>query len=96
MFAFSYPCAKNSHKGKCRLLESPFDYLMNRAALEAKAATEGLSLEQWIQKLAASGKEPAPETLTGADLIAILQASPCRDIEIEPARYRLPVRGVTL
>lgn len=31
---------------------------------------------------------------TGADLIAALQASPYREIEIEPARYRLPVRDV--
>ena len=31
---------------------------------------------------------------TGADLIAAMQASPYREIEIEPARYRLPVRDV--
>jgi hypothetical protein len=29
---------------------------------------------------------------TGADLIAAMQSSPYRDIEIEPVRYRLPVR----
>jgi hypothetical protein len=33
---------------------------------------------------------------TGADLIAALQASPDRELEIEPARYRLPVRDVVL
>lgn len=65
-------------------------------ALEAKAAAEGLSVEQWIQKLAESRDRPARETRTGADLIAALQASPYRDIDIEPERYRLPVRGVTL
>jgi len=32
---------------------------------------------------------------TGADLIAALQSSPYREIEIEPVRYRLPVRDVT-
>ena len=32
----------------------------------------------------------------GADLIAALQASPWRDIDISPARARLPVRGVKL
>ena len=38
---------------------------------------------------------PAAETSrTGADLIAAMQSSPYREIEIEPARYRLPVRGV--
>ncbi len=65
-------------------------------ALEAKAAAEGLSVEEWIQKLAESGNKAARETRTGADLIAALQASPYRDTDIEPERYRLPVRGVTL
>lgn len=32
---------------------------------------------------------------TGGDLIAALRASPYRETEIEPARYRLPVRDVT-
>lgn len=64
-------------------------------ALEAKAAAQGLSVEQWIQKLAESGNKPARDTRSSADLIAALQASPCRDINIEPERYRLPVRGVT-
>jgi len=41
--------------------------------------------------------KPAPpaKNRTGADLISALQASPYREIEIEPARYRLPVRDVT-
>jgi prevent-host-death family protein len=33
---------------------------------------------------------------TGAALVAVLQASPCRDIEIEPARERAPVRRFEL
>src|SRR5882762_11768723 len=33
---------------------------------------------------------------TGATLIAALQASPYRDIDIEPRRERLPVRDVKL
>jgi hypothetical protein len=32
---------------------------------------------------------------TGADLVAAMQASPYREIDLEPARARLPVRGVT-
>jgi len=32
---------------------------------------------------------------TGADLIAAMQSSPYREIEIEPARYRMPVCDVT-
>jgi hypothetical protein len=34
------------------------------------------------------------EKRTGADLIAAMQASPYREIKIEPERYRLPVREV--
>jgi prevent-host-death family protein len=33
---------------------------------------------------------------TGAALVAALQASPHRDIDVEPRRERLPVRDVTL
>ena len=33
---------------------------------------------------------------TGADLIAAIQRSPYRELEIEPERYRMPVRDVTL
>lgn len=36
----------------------------------------------------------AAKNRTGADLIAAMQSSPYREIEIEPARYRLPVRDV--
>jgi hypothetical protein len=32
--------------------------------------------------------------LTGADLVAAMQASPCKEIDLEPARDRLPVRDV--
>lgn len=31
---------------------------------------------------------------TGADLVAAMQASPYREIDLEPARARLPIRGV--
>ena len=64
-------------------------------ALQAKAAAEGLSMEQWLQKLAGESGQPR-ETRTGADLIASLQASPYREIDIEPERYRLPVRDIAL
>ena len=35
-----------------------------------------------------------PDRRTGADLIAAMQASPYREIEIEPARYRLPIPDI--
>lgn len=65
-------------------------------ALEARAASEGLSVQQWTQKLVESGNKPLKETRTGADLIAALQASPYRDVDIEPERYRFSARGVTV
>jgi hypothetical protein len=33
---------------------------------------------------------------TGAELVAAMQASPYKDIEIEPSRDRLPVRDAAL
>ncbi len=55
---------------------------------------------------ALEGRTPAPSSghttesgdkRTGADLIAALQASPYRELDIEPPRFRLsmPVRDVT-
>jgi len=45
-------------------------------------------------------KAPLPgnahDERTGSDLIAALQSSPYRELEIEPERFRLPVRDVVL
>ena len=35
-------------------------------------------------------------TNTGADLVAAMQASPYKDIDLAPPRHRLPVRDVVL
>jgi uncharacterized protein with von Willebrand factor type A (vWA) domain len=32
---------------------------------------------------------------TGADLVAAMQSSPYREVDLEPASHRSPVRGVT-
>jgi hypothetical protein len=43
------------------------------------------------------GSLPAnDQPLTGQALVAAMQASPHRDIEIEPERIRMPVRDVAL
>ena len=42
----------------------------------------------------AAGRTAEPRTR--ADLIAALQASPYREMDIGPVRYRLPVRNVAL
>ena len=41
------------------------------------------------QDAGASNGKPAP---TGADLVAAMQASPYKEIDLEPTRERLPVR----
>jgi hypothetical protein len=38
---------------------------------------------------------PTAKNGTGAGLIAAMQSSPYREVEIEPARHRMPVRDVT-
>ena len=43
------------------------------------------------QGAAESNGTPGP---TGADLVAAMQASPYKDITLEPARDRMPVRDV--
>ena len=41
-----------------------------------------------------AGMADRTSTLTGADLVAAMQASPCKEIDLEPARHPLPVRDV--
>jgi hypothetical protein len=36
------------------------------------------------------------EEVSGAALVVAIQASPCREVDIEPRRRRLPVRDSTL
>jgi hypothetical protein len=43
------------------------------------------------QNACVSNGAPAP---TGADLVAAMQASPYKDIDLEPTRDRLPVRDI--
>jgi hypothetical protein len=41
-----------------------------------------------------AGTADGASTRTGADLVAAMQASPCKEIDLEAARHRLPVRDV--
>jgi hypothetical protein len=50
-----------------------------------------------IQALKAAplpAKTESPTALSGADLVAAMQASPCKEIGLEAARQPLPVRNV--
>ncbi|MGA3024045.1 MAG: hypothetical protein ABSF98_04675 [Bryobacteraceae bacterium] len=40
------------------------------------------------------GTADGTSTGTGADLVAAMQASPCKEIDLAAARHRLPVRDV--
>lgn len=64
------------------------------ARFEAQAQAQGLSVDQWLLDLADKNTPKALGHRTGADLVAVMQASPYREIEIEPSRSRLPVRDV--
>jgi hypothetical protein len=54
------------------------------------------ALMQALETSPATEATPATAAMnrTGADLIAAMQSSPYREIEIEPARDRMPVRDV--
>jgi hypothetical protein len=58
------------------------------------------SAEDVLMEALRSAPQPAElrgdaSTRTGADLVAAMQASPCKEISLEPARGPLPVRNVT-
>lgn len=48
-----------------------------------------------MQALQGSSVPPKKETRTGADLVAAMQASPCKEIDLEPIRTTMPVRDIT-
>jgi hypothetical protein len=76
------------------------------ARLTEEAQRQGMSVDALIERLVNERAATAPaeeragksrDKRTGADLIAALQASPYRELEIEPPRVRLTtVRDVVL
>ena len=52
-------------------------------------------IEDVILQALNSAPLPAQDAATGADLVAAMQASPYREIDIQPPRTFLPVRDVT-
>ena len=58
---------------------------------------EALTQALEASPIAAEHQESTSDRRTGADLIAALQASPYRELDIEPSRFRLsvPARDVT-
>ena len=69
----------------------------NEARLAEEAKQQGLSVDAYLEQLMDERAAGCLATgLTGAALLAVLQASPHRDIDLMPPRARLPVRDVTL
>ena len=53
------------------------------------------SLEELFARMDAMGADPIfPEGRKGADLVAAMQASPHKEIGLEPERRRMPVREI--
>ena len=53
------------------------------------------TVEEWFARLDAMGGDPLlPEGRNGTDLVAAMEASPYKEIELEPKRRRMPVREV--
>ncbi len=52
-------------------------------------------IEDVLMHALKSAPLPAKDAATGADLVAAMQASPYREIDIQPPRAPLPVRDVT-
>jgi hypothetical protein len=61
---------------------------------QLKADLDSGNFDDRIQRALAGQKA---DQRTGVDLIEALQASPCRELDIEPARFRspIPARDVT-
>lgn len=64
------------------------------ARFQKQAQARGLTVDRWLLELADENAPQSAGHLTGADLIAAMQASPYRETDIEPSRDRLPVRDV--
>jgi hypothetical protein len=100
--AAAEPCykAKIKKKGKTMNLEIHKPELVERVQAQIQSGhfhdTDEL-IEKALDALEIHGAAPAPPTATGAVVLAALQASPYRDIDLMPPRVRLTkVRDVSL
>lgn len=67
------------------------------AALKAKAEAHGVSAEQYAAQVLGRDLEEqtnGADELTVAALVEAMQACPMKDVDLEPARYPMPVRDV--
>ena len=63
--------------------------------LEPMPETRKETVEEWFARIDALKGDPLlPEGRKGADLVAAMQASPYKEIGLEPERRPMPVREV--
>ena len=62
---------------------------------EAQSEAQKETAEEWLARIDALKGDPIfPERRKGADLVAAMQASPYKEISLEPERVRMPVREI--
>lgn len=66
-------------------------------AIKTHAARQGMSADSVARRVLADVLMPPPKqpsTRTGAAIVEAMQASPYKDIFLEPERFVMPVRNV--
>lgn len=67
--------------------------ILERMQTGAFGSVEDVLLQALKTAPAPLQEDSAPcESCTGADLVAAMQASPDKEISLDPSRYRMPVR----
>ena len=82
----------------CRLVRECAAYLQGlvHRLLFAQRAQRPTAQRRDEDAVAAEGSRRMNEEVSGAALVIAMQASPCREVDIEPRRWRLPARDLTL
>ena len=74
--------------------------IQERMQTGAFTSVEDALLEALKSSPPPSKRAPSPKNdaraLTGADIVAAFQASPCKEIDLEPSRAPMPVREAEL
>lgn len=70
--------------------------IQERMSAGAFHSVEDVLLQALMNSPSPDATAATQPKLTGADLIAAIQRSPYRELEIEPERYRMPVRDIAL
>lgn len=68
--------------------------ILERMQKGAFSSVEDVLLQALKSSPFPADENETPCSSTGADLIAAMQASPCKEVDLEPARDRMPVRDV--